>query len=1427
MLFCSLRFLLLICAAMCGLLLGKVSAADAFDIKAGDRVVILGDTLFEREGVAAALESRLYQHFAPRAFSVRNLSFAADRPDGVSRASFDPPAAGKARLHDELSLIKPTVVIIGYGMAASLEELTYRSGDSALNPDPERYGRDFSSTRFAADLTELMDKIKSIGGDHVRFVLFAPIRHEDLRSKRPHLPDPSIHEAILQRYRLAIASVAAKFNALYLDTPKILGDTLITDNGIHPSSLGLERWADGMAGALGWTANNAQSPAASVALRAALQYRNDLFFHRWRPANYTYLFGFRKHEQGRNAKEMEQFDALLQQADAIIAGLVAGGQPQTLPIKPAIPPSETAAPDPGFIIGEGLTATLFAANPMISKPLHLSFDGHGRMWVTSTPIYPQIEPGAVANDRIFIVEDTNHDGFADKSTVFADDLLIPSSVAPIERADGTTACYVGASTDLMLLSDTNGDGKADQRRTVLSGFGTEDTHHMVHTLYWGHDGRLYFNQSVYIHSHLETPWGVVRLNAGGVFAYEPASERVEVLIKGLWNTWGHSNNVDGQSFFTDGAGSNGISWGYPGAVFHPSEGARGTMSSISPGSYPKFCGLELIDSPLFSADWQGHAITCDFRAHRMVRMRITDLSPDRSGYVTNDEPDLLRTGEAWFRPVDVKHGPDGALYIADWTNPVINHGEVDFRDPRRDKEHGRIWRVAPAQAKPLVWTAVAGRSMNALCDGLLSQNTWERDLSRRTMVARISDETVGILQAWAAKNGTAPAHREVANILFAAGKKTQALAELERNDPGQRAIMARWLGQDATKEKIAELAQLAADSVPRVRVEALSALARTSTLEAAEAALIAVGKVPANDVYYDFAVTHAMRSVSEPWLAALMTGTWPVVGREGIAVQGLLALPSEQAAAATAIIIGQQIAKQKSLTQQPWLSLIAHAGNAEAVSRLFAELSEIKDVAQLSAGLQACSDVGQRGVAAPAKLDQLSNYLDHTDMTVRRSAIAVVGAWRQQAYATRISSFANDAALRADVLAALQRIGKPAVPELQRLLTEAKENNVRHAVLGTIAKIDGPSALTAAQPLLLAVKTDQEAAGVWRVLWPAAGLMDQVVKNGLPSGLSHIAVQGGLTTARELGRRGEKLEKVFLAAMPKKKVIEQTDRPVDMAGWVALVKKAGDPARGEAIYFSQSMSCVQCHAIGGIGGQLGPDMSTIGASAPLDYIIESVQNPAAKVKEGYHAVNFRLKDGSSMMGIPYNETEREIKIRLPGLDQTVVKDTIIGRDTMGSLMPPGLLEVLPLEDQVNMYAFLSALGKPGQWDASDGRVARQVSVQDQMPSDKVSELAGKPTAISFVDGRFTERSWRTALSAIPVSENQLYAIAVLDLGNPGVLELSIEGSDSAWIDGIRLNPEEKSRSITAGRHTIGVRLDRKNLPKVLRIRASIGRFVVP
>ncbi len=229
-----------------------------------------------------------------------------------------------------------------------------------------------------------------------------------------------------------------------------------------------------------------------------------------------------------------------------------------------IPKPDPVAERAAMVLGEGIEVELFASDPMFAKPIHSNFDPLGRLWVASSSVYPQIAPGEIADDKVFVLEDTDQDGRADKSTVFADKLLIPTGILP--ALDGKSV-YVAASTQLLLLKDIDNDGKADVREIVLSGFGTEDTHHLLHTLRWGPDGWLYMNQSIYIHSHVETPWGTKHLDGGGIWRYHPETQRLEVVSKGLVNPWGHVFDPVGQHFATDGAGGEGINYTFPGSVF--------------------------------------------------------------------------------------------------------------------------------------------------------------------------------------------------------------------------------------------------------------------------------------------------------------------------------------------------------------------------------------------------------------------------------------------------------------------------------------------------------------------------------------------------------------------------------------------------------------------------------------------------------------------------------------------------------------------------------------------------------------------------------------------------------------------------------------------------------------------------------------------
>lgn len=1540
--------------------------ADPFEIKDGDRVLLMGDTLIEREGNYGYLETRMHEQFPQRHFVVRNLGFSADVPLGWSRASFDPAAKGIDRIKEQLDLVKPTVAFLGYGMAASLEEMTYRSGDPGLNPDVARYGLDHSVAKFKADLAQLMDLIVAASpGKNVRFVLLSPIRHEDLRTTRPGTPDPAEHNKLLAAYSQAIEELAKERGARFVAGGKLEATVdkdaatsavvtkPITDNGIHLTENGYRRFAIAdFSDQLGW-----QTPAKPddfATLRAAVQRKNLLFFHRWRPANHTYLLGFRKHEQGKNAAEIPKFDPLIDAADAEIDKLKAhlgesvaasAQNPSTnatnsaakpaIAAAPVFPQVKTAPPEPlrplpQFTLADGLEMTLFAENPLLEKPIQMNWDQLGRLWIASSNTYPQVNPEDIAeslagkaakptpstgDDKIIVLEDTDHDGKANKSTVFADGLLIPTAVAPDlaskpgKDAGILNACYVGASTELLHLADTDGDGKADDRRIVLSGFGTEDTHHIVHTLHWGPDGRLYFHQSIYIHSHIETPWGVVRANAGAVFAYDPRTERVEVTAKGLWNSWGQQEDQWGQTFLTDGAGGDGVSWAFPGAVFAPSEGARRTTHSISPGRYPKFAGLELIHSPAFPADWQGNAITCDFRAHRIVRFGFEDLAAraeaPTSGYVTKEMPDVVRTSDVSFRPIDVRLGPDGALYVADWSNPVINHGEVDFRDPRRDKFSGRIWRIT-AKGQPISkWEPLAGKATPELLEKLLSANRWEKEQATRVIAGRMIEEqktesyVLGgrhaaylmdfllghIVPVKSLKGGTAPsvemiaaAHRSelaqlsIYRILQTTGRSHEWVSALVFNAFDSQAAAAamrlvfperdltwpertrnprilleavRGLGRtymprdvnerddELQKEWAKENPSLLKGAILPVTPPRMSPAQRADLILDAALALAEQKAKGVTDDFLDFAVWQSMNDLAKPWADAVLSGAWKADGREKQLEYALNAIdPLIAAPVINALLKDRALARDGS---GPWIELIAKGGDATQLRRLFdAALTGALDPQPQLRALNALLDAARVRSARPdGDLAGIGRLFDEQSRDLRAAAARLAGAWHLGAFAPRVTELASlekDAGLRGAGFEGLRAMGgQQAVDALRSLIAADRPLVVRRAALAPLATHDLDSAIAALPSLFGAITSESEALESWRALFAIAGVFDKLEKS-YPNDLPPVANVTALKAAREKGHNGALLADLIAPLVGKGG--GPRDVRGEIAGLVGAVKQGGDPSEGEMIY--RRIGCVACHAIGGAGGKLGPDLTSLGASAPLDYAIESVLDPAAKVKEGYHAFSFTMKDGSQLTGIPTRETATEQFIRPgPAPEIPLVKANIAKRENIGSLMPPGLIDGLNFVQKRSLFAFLGELGKPGAFDASKGNVARVWWLTPDAAAAKSGKLDQATAAQTLVDGRltrdlaspFTTILHASAESAAPV---HVYATARFEAPSATTKPLNLTGAKTAWLDGQPLTLDAAGNStapIPAGAHILTVQLDAKALPEALRAQCDDARFL--
>ncbi|HEY3901530.1 MAG TPA: PVC-type heme-binding CxxCH protein [Chthoniobacter sp.] len=1503
-------------------------AAEPFEIKNGDRVLFLGDTLLEREGTYGYLETRMQERFADRHFTVRNLAYSADTPLGWSRASFDPVAKGFERLKEQIAIVKPTVVFLGYGMAASLQEITDRSGDPTLNPDPVRYGAEpMSAPRFKRELGQLMDAINEISGGPVRYVLLSPIRHEDLRKLKPGLPDPTMHNQLLEQYSAAIEELAKERSARFVNIgeitklanvlPEALPSVHVTENGIHLNQLGYQLLAVGVSHELWPTDEQTQGNLTTEVspLRAAILRKNELFFHRWRPANSTYLFGFRKHEQGQNAKEIPEFDPLIEAADTRIDELKHAGK---APSKPAplapIPAVKDLAPvpplpTPEFTLDNGLQIELWAENPLLFKPTQMNWDPQGRLWVSSSALYPMITPGGEATDKILILGDPDHSGKATTSTIFADGLLLPTGVAPtpLPTKPGHPqryGCFVGQSTELLYFEDSTGSGKADQRHIVLSGFGTEDTHHILHTLKFGPDGRLYMDQSIYIHTHTETPWGVVRLNAGGVLAWDPRTEKVEVFDRGLWNSWGHQFDEWGQSFQTDGAGSTGLTWSFPGSIFAPSEGARRTLQSISPGSYPKFASLELIHSPHFASDWQGTAITCDFRAHRIVRFSITDLAKPEAaqnastdpnqkhgleaGYTTKELADVVRTSDVAFRPIDVKLGPDGALYVADWSNPVINHGEVDFRDPRRDHIHGRIWRITRKDGPVMQWEDLTKKSVDAIFS-LFAQpggprNLWEREQAVRVLAMKPASQIESASREFLGGQPSADRYAQL-NVLrsgyyglhldaytppkvpITAAQVRESIAGLSGDRVAQSINLL--LSQTATAETVfrddpakrdAFRAQVLAiveayldHPHPRVRLGAVRVLGAIPTAESATLVLKAALKNGNTDPFLDFAAWKSINELAKPWTEAIVSGAWKTEGHEKELEYGLTSIDPELAGTALAKILSNE---KFDFTKGPWIDLIGKAGGPHELTKLFAALTlfygpdccpgldtstvKIPNLSEADAQrvINALSSAARdRGVRPEGEL-ALEKFVEAAPDVLRPGLLRLAGYWKTKDALNLLPDIAINPPVKIPLrLAAIDGLralgGNKAIETLTSLCAHDQPFAIRRAALAALAGLKLPVAVSQVQSVVKDAPSEGEAVQTWRPLLGVQGGIDAIKAKfddkDWAKELPPAALSAALKAAREKGYAGAFLVKSIEAAGGKASTTPR-DMAGEIAGMVRAVQMGADPAQGELVY--RRLVCVQCHSIGGAGGKLGPDLSTIGASAPLDYIVESVFDPNAKIKEGFHAFAYTMKDGNVFTGIPTRETATEQFIRPgPAPEIPLIKANIVKKDLVGSLMPAGLADALSYVEKRSLFAFLSQLGRPGPFDASKTSIARLWRIYpggQSSEAEHAEKIDQQPTVYTLVDGRLPREQFATALTPLNIPGESVIATAQFQVATAGKTRFDLTGVSKAWLDGQPLaiasepNPDPE---LATGTHTLAVQLETKSLPDIFRVEVQGASFL--
>ncbi|WP_237170688.1 PVC-type heme-binding CxxCH protein [Paludisphaera borealis] len=867
---------------LCGLL--AVSAPTLFakdgkvpdprlTVPKGAHISVVGNTLADRMQHDGWLETYIHSRLPEHRLTIRDLGFSGDELTTRLRSKdFGSP--------DEwLRRNRTDVVCAFFGYNESF------GGLAQFRTDLDAFIKHTLSQKYN-------------GESPPRLVLFSPIAHEDLHD--PSLPDGKENNVRLERLTAVMADAAEAHKVRFIDlfhpTQKLYAaaKTPLTINGIHLTPEGNRQLAEVVDRALFPNDEPLRDAAQLERLRQAVVDKSFIWFNRYRTVDGYSIFGgradlaFTDGQTNRVVaqREMEVLDVMTANRDQRIWAIAQGGDlkvddSNTPPFIPVITNKPGQGPNGEHIflsgeeaiakmtLGKGLKVNLFASEkefPDLAKPMQMTFDAKGRLWVACWPTYPHWKPKEAMNDKILILEDTDGDGKADKQTTFADGLHCPTGFEIVPQG-----VLVAQAPDVVLLKDTDGDGKADVKTRVLSGIDSADTHHASNSFRVDPGGAVYFQEGTFHHSQIETPFGPpVRLANAGVFRYEPRSQKIEVYVTyGFANPHGHVFDRWGQDFVTDGTGNdNYFGTAFSGHLEYPHK--HGAMNRYFKQHTRPCGGTEILSSPHFPDDWQGDLLSANVIGFQGIqRYRYQDAG---SGFTAVEQEPVVSSSDPSFRPVDIEVGPDGAIYFLDWINPIIGHMQHNLRDPSRDRAHGRVYRVTHEGRALATPAKIAGQPIEALLDLLKSSEDRVRYRAKAELGGRDTAAVLAAAKTWVAgldKNDPNFDHHLLEALWVHQFHDKTNLELLKQNltsaDPRARAAAVRVLcyWHDRVPDALDLLKKLAADEHPRVRLEAVRAASFFTVPEAVDVALISTES--ASDYYLDYTRAETLRAL-EPYV---------------------------------------------------------------------------------------------------------------------------------------------------------------------------------------------------------------------------------------------------------------------------------------------------------------------------------------------------------------------------------------------------------------------------------------------------------------------------------------------------------------------------------------------------------------------------------
>jgi putative heme-binding domain-containing protein len=866
-----------------------------------ERIALVGGSLAERMNLFGNFESLVHSRFPKLELVIRNFARPCDAVDDRQRPN------SYTALDDPLKVFGPDTFFCFFGFNESFASVA---------------GEEQFRTAYGKYLDEMAKQYPRANGTPPRFVLVSPIAWEP--TDNPLWPDASKRNNDLRRYAAIVAQVARDrglaFVDLFASTDPLFAEKpgmQFTINGCHLNEAGDREVALLLDRALfgETTAANIDSDAFQK-LRAAVNDKSWVHFQDYRMLNGWYVYGGRRTWDTETfPREFKKIRAMADVRDRYIWDLAQGKSPSP-PNDAAtgdliVPPTRFGNPQQHYSepdelkyltpeesaksmqVPEGFEVQPFASErefPELAKPDQLNFDNRGRLWVCCMPTYPQWKPGnPKPNDRLLVFEDTDHDGKADKCTVFYDKLHCPTG---FEFWNG--GVLVGDQPRLLWLKDTDGDGKADLVVDLLDGAASDDTHHAMGKSEYSNGGLLHTLEGISMSTTIETPWGPFRRkDASGAYIFDPRTLKMRHYpTPGYGNPWCYVFDQWGQGFVGDGTTAQ-QHWDSPLSGAEVS-GRRGIDPVFNNQGMRPCVGSEFLFTRQFPDDVQGQFIYgCVINMNGLPRFQIHDQD---SGYVgarlmkpaANDKAgakqaadDLLVSNDKNFRPVDPQIGPDGAIWFGDWCNALIGHMQYSQRDPSRDHQRGRIYRLVYTKKKLLEPVVQFDKTETELLDQTREYELRTRYRARRELRDRPTPVVVATVKKWVAgldKNDpeydrmrcealwALQSHHAVDPILLG--------EVLKAKTPNARAAAMHLVSDEA--DYLPNASQLLAagvrDENPRVRLEAIRGLSFFPTLASAKAALAALD-LP-TDPWIEYTLEHTLVALEPAWKGAFEDGSF-------------------------------------------------------------------------------------------------------------------------------------------------------------------------------------------------------------------------------------------------------------------------------------------------------------------------------------------------------------------------------------------------------------------------------------------------------------------------------------------------------------------------------------------------------------------------